>query len=67
MLTAACLSRDNASQWLLLPLLSCQAGDDKKLVQAASRKKKLEERLGPDENATGRKFKVNWCDVVVHH
>lgn len=39
------------------PVLS-QAGDDKKLVQAASRKKKLDERLGLDRNAKGMKFKV---------
>lgn len=39
------------------PALS-QAGDDKKLVQAASRKKKLDERLGLDKNAKGMKFKV---------
>ncbi|WIA34151.1 hypothetical protein OEZ86_012513 [Tetradesmus obliquus] len=36
-----------------------QAGDDKKLQQAASRKKKLEERHGMDRNAAGHKFKLN--------
>jgi hypothetical protein len=35
-----------------------QAGDDKKLLQAASRKKKLDQRHGLDRNAAGRKFKV---------
>jgi hypothetical protein len=36
-----------------------QQGDDKKLLQAASRKKKLDERLGVDKNAKGMKFKVS--------
>lgn len=35
-----------------------QAGDDKKLAQAASRKKKLEERHGLEKNAKGMRFKV---------
>lgn len=35
-----------------------QAGDDKKLLQVASRKKKLEERHGLERNAAGRRFKV---------
>jgi hypothetical protein len=44
-----------------------QAGDDKKLLQVASRKKKLEERHGLDRNAAGHKFKVNfplYCMLV---
>lgn len=41
-----------------------QAGDDKKLLQAASRKKKLEERHGLDKNAFGRKFKVSFSTSV---
>lgn len=46
---------------LPLPVCRCilQQGDDKKLLQAASRKKKLEERLGVNNNAKGMKFKVS--------
>lgn len=47
-----------------LPCFRVQAGDDKKLLQAASRKKKLEERHGLDKNAFGRKFKVS-CRMLV--
>ena len=36
-----------------------RSGDDKKLKQAASRKKKLEERSGMEVNAKGHKFKLN--------
>eukprot|EP00775_Hariotina_reticulata_P010042 gene10042-10198_t len=43
-----------------------QAGDDKKLLQAASRKKKLEDRLGLDKNAKGHKFKLN-RDMAGYH
>lgn len=36
-----------------------RTGDDKKLKQAASRKKKLEERSGMEVNAQGHRFKLN--------
>lgn len=36
-----------------------RAGDDKKLKQAASRKKKLEERSGMEVSAKGTRFKLN--------
>jgi ATPase subunit of ABC transporter with duplicated ATPase domains len=36
-----------------------RAGDDKKLKQAASRKKKLDDRMGMQVNAKGHKFKLN--------
>jgi len=36
-----------------------RGGDDKKLKQAASRKKKLEERLGMEVSAKGGRFKLN--------
>lgn len=36
-----------------------RTGDDKKLKQAASRKKKLEERTGLEVSATGTRFKLN--------
>lgn len=41
-------------------------GDDKKLKQAASRKKKLEERWGMEVSAKGGKFKLN-RDLVGYH
>jgi hypothetical protein len=41
-----------------------QAGDDKKLLQVASRKKKLEERHGLERNAAGRKFKVGTLKFI---
>nr|POE87815.1 abc transporter f family member 3 [Quercus suber] len=36
-----------------------RAGDDKKLKQAASRKKKLDERMGMEVSAKGTRFKLN--------
>ncbi|KAF2194061.1 ABC transporter ATP-binding protein uup-1 [Zopfia rhizophila CBS 207.26] len=36
-----------------------EKGDDKKLKQAASRKKKLDERMGMEVNLKGGKFKLN--------
>ncbi|KAK4907129.1 hypothetical protein LTR49_023824 [Elasticomyces elasticus] len=36
-----------------------RAGDDKKLKQAASRKKKLDERMGMEVSAKGTKFKLS--------
>ncbi|GBF89691.1 P-loop containing nucleoside triphosphate hydrolase [Raphidocelis subcapitata] len=36
-----------------------QAGDDKQLKQAASRRKKLEERFGSDKTENGRRFKLS--------
>jgi ATPase subunit of ABC transporter with duplicated ATPase domains len=36
-----------------------RAGDDKKLKQAASRKKKLDERMGMQTSAKGTRFKLN--------
>jgi ATPase subunit of ABC transporter with duplicated ATPase domains len=36
-----------------------RAGDDKKLKQAASRKKKLDERMGMEVSAKGGRFKLN--------
>ncbi|WPA98822.1 uncharacterized protein RHO25_003435 [Cercospora beticola] len=36
-----------------------RAGDDKKLKQAASRKKKLDERMGLEVSAKGTRFKIN--------
>ena len=36
-----------------------RAGDDKKLKQAASRKKKLDERMGMEASAKGGRFKLN--------
>ena len=36
-----------------------KTGDDKKLKQAASRRKKLEERMGLEVNDKGHKFKLN--------
>lgn len=36
-----------------------RAGDDKKLKQAASRKKKLDERMGMQVSAKGTRFKLN--------
>lgn len=41
-----------------------QAGDDKKLLQAASRKKKLEERFGLEKSAKGTRFKVS-CSLAL--
>lgn len=41
-------------------------GDDKKLRQAASRKKKLDERMGMQVNAKGHKFKLN-RDLAGYH
>lgn len=35
-----------------------KSGDDKKLQMVASRKKKLEDRLGMEKNAKGHRFKV---------
>ena len=35
------------------------AGDDKRLGQVASRRKKLEERMGVERNAAGHRFKLN--------
>lgn len=43
-----------------------RAGDDKKLKQAASRKKKLEERMGMEVSAKGTRFKLN-RDYAGHH
>ncbi|KAF8459292.1 P-loop containing nucleoside triphosphate hydrolase protein [Kalaharituber pfeilii] len=42
------------------------SGDDKKLKQAVSRKKKLEERTGVQTNARGGKFKLN-RDLAGYH
>lgn len=36
-----------------------RSGDDKKLKQAASRRKKLDERTGLEVSATGGRFKLN--------
>lgn len=35
-----------------------KSGDDKKLQMVASRKKKLEDRLGMEKNAKGHRLKV---------
>ena len=43
-----------------------RAGDDKKLKQAASRKKKLEERMGMEVSAKGGRFKLN-RDLAGYH
>lgn len=43
-----------------------KSGDDKKLKQAASRKKKLEERTGLEVSAKGTRFKLN-RDLVGFH
>lgn len=43
-----------------------KTGDDKKLKQAASRKKKLEERTGMEVSAKGGRFKLN-RDLVGYH
>lgn len=43
-----------------------RSGDDKKLKQAASRKKKLEERTGLEVSAKGTRFKLN-RDLVGYH
>lgn len=43
-----------------------RTGDDKKLKQAASRKKKLEERTGMEVSAKGTKFKLN-RDLAGYH
>lgn len=43
-----------------------RAGDDKKLKQAASRKKRLDERMGMQVNAKGHKFKLN-RDLAGYH
>ncbi len=40
-------------------LIHPQAGDDKRLLQAASRRKKLD-RIGCDKTADGKKFKVSY-------
>lgn len=44
-----------------------RAGDDKKLKQAASRKKKLEERMGLQVGKTGGRFKLNRDRVGFHN
>ena len=36
-----------------------KSGDDKKLQTVASRKKKLEDRLGIEKNAKGHHFQIN--------
>lgn len=36
-----------------------KTGDDKKLQMVASRKKKLEDRLGMEKNAKGHRFQIN--------
>ncbi len=38
-----------------------RSGDDKKLQMVASRKKKLEERLGQEKNDKGHRFSRNKC------
>lgn len=43
-----------------------RAGDDKKLKQAASRKKKLDERMGMEVSAKGTRFKLN-RDLAGYH
>ncbi|KAF2859592.1 ABC transporter ATP-binding protein uup-1 [Piedraia hortae CBS 480.64] len=43
-----------------------RTGDDKKLKQAASRKKKLDERMGLEVSAKGGKFKLN-RDLAGYH
>ncbi|KAK5084412.1 hypothetical protein LTR05_005488 [Lithohypha guttulata] len=43
-----------------------KSGDDKKLKQAASRKKKLEERTGLEVSAKGGRFKLN-RDLLGYH
>ncbi|KAK4620608.1 ABC transporter F family member 3 [Fulvia fulva] len=43
-----------------------RAGDDKKLKQAASRKKKLEDRMGMELSAKGGRFKLN-RDLAGYH
>lgn len=43
-----------------------RSGDDKKLKQAASRRKKLDERTGLEVSATGGRFKLN-RDLVGYH
>lgn len=43
-----------------------EKGDDKKMKQAASRKKKLDERMGLQVSSTGGRFKLN-RDLVGHH
>lgn len=43
-----------------------RTGDDKKLKQAASRQKKLDERVGLQVSATGGRFKLN-RDLVGYH
>ena len=42
-------------------------GDDKKLKAAASRKKKVEERMGMEVNAKGHRFKLNRDRVGKHN
>jgi ATP-binding cassette, subfamily F, member 3 len=43
-----------------------RAGDDKRLKQVASRKKKLDERMGMEVSAKGGRFKLN-RDLVGYH
>lgn len=43
-----------------------RSGDDKKLKQAASRKKKLDDRMGMQVSAKGTRFKLN-RDLVGYH
>lgn len=43
-----------------------RAGDDKKLKQAASRKKKLDERMGMEVSAKGTRFRLNRDYVGCH-
>lgn len=43
-----------------------KTGDDKKLKQAASRKKKLDERMGMEVSAKGTRFKLN-RDLAGYH
>jgi ATP-binding cassette subfamily F protein 3 len=44
-----------------------RSGDDKKLKQAASRQKKLDERMGMQVNAKGHRFKLNRDQAGYHN
>jgi hypothetical protein len=41
--------------------LAKKSGDDKKLQMVASRKKKLEDRMGQEKNDKGHRFSRNKC------
>lgn len=43
-----------------------KSGDDKKLQMVASRKKKLEDRLGVEKNEKGHRFTKNRCALTRH-